>query len=88
MTIEVPQGRWVDLDGPTHYVEWTGPDERTFVLVHGLGGSVLSWLAVGPGLASSGRVLAIDLPGFGRTPRAGRPIGRTFFSWKRIALPS
>jgi pimeloyl-ACP methyl ester carboxylesterase len=43
-----------------------------FVLVHGLGGSLLSWLAVGPGLAEHGRVLALDLPGFGRTPRAGR----------------
>jgi pimeloyl-ACP methyl ester carboxylesterase len=72
MTIEVPQSRWVDLDGPTHYVEWVGPPERTMVLVHGLGGSVLSWLAVGPGLARHGRVLALDLPGFGRTPRAGR----------------
>lgn len=72
MTIDVPQSRWVDLGGPTHYVEWTGPNERTFVLVHGLGGSVLSWLAVGPGLASRGRVLALDLPGFGLTPRAGR----------------
>jgi pimeloyl-ACP methyl ester carboxylesterase len=72
MTIEVPESRWVDLDGPTHYVEWAGPPERTFVLVHGLGGSVLSWLAVGPRLARHGRVLALDLPGFGGSPRAGR----------------
>lgn len=72
MTIEVPDSRWADLDGPTHYVEWDGSGGRTFVLVHGLGGSLLSWLAVGPGLARHGRVLALDLPGFGRTPRAGR----------------
>jgi pimeloyl-ACP methyl ester carboxylesterase len=72
MTIEVPESRWIDLDGPTHYVEWDGPDERTFVLVHGLGGSLLSWLAVGPGLARHGRTLALDLAGFGRTPRSGR----------------
>jgi pimeloyl-ACP methyl ester carboxylesterase len=72
MTIEVPESRWTDLDGPTHYVAWDGPDERTFVLVHGLGGSLLSWLAVAPGLARHGRVLALDLAGFGRTPRAGR----------------
>ncbi len=72
MTIEVPRSQWVDLDGPTHYVEWDGPRERTFVLVHGLGGSLLSWLAVGPGLARHGRVVALDLPGFGRTPRADR----------------
>ena len=45
---------------------------RTFVLVHGLGGSLLSWLAVGRVSRRHGRVLALDLPGFGRTPRAGR----------------
>lgn len=70
--IEVPEGKVVDIDGPVHYVEWEGPPGRTFVLVHGLGGSHLSWLAVAPGLARHGRVLAPDLPGFGRTPRNGR----------------
>ncbi|HSJ51259.1 MAG TPA: alpha/beta fold hydrolase [Actinomycetota bacterium] len=72
MTIQVPHSRWADLDGPTHYVEWSGPHDHTFVLVHGLGGSLLSWLAVAPGLARRGRVVALDLAGFGRTPRAGR----------------
>jgi pimeloyl-ACP methyl ester carboxylesterase len=67
-----PPSRFVDLDGPVHYVEWEGPPERTFVLVHGLGGSLLSWLAVAPGLARHGRVLALDLPGFGHTERNGR----------------
>ena len=72
MQIEVPQSRFADLDGPVHYVEWDGSPGRTLVLVHGLGGSLLSWLAVAPRLAKHGRVLALDLPGFGRTPRAGR----------------
>jgi pimeloyl-ACP methyl ester carboxylesterase len=72
MPIEPPPSRFVDLDGPVHYVEWGGPAGRTFVLVHGLGGSLLSWLAVAPGLARHGRVLALDLPGFGRTERNGR----------------
>jgi pimeloyl-ACP methyl ester carboxylesterase len=72
MRIEVPPSRFADLDGAVHYVEWDGPAERTFVLVHGLGGSLLSWLAVGPGLARHGRVLALDLPGFGRSDRNGR----------------
>lgn len=72
MTIEIPESRWTDLDGPVHYVAWDGPEERTFVLVHGLGGSLLNWLAVGPGLARRGRVFALDLAGFGRTPRVGR----------------
>jgi pimeloyl-ACP methyl ester carboxylesterase len=72
MTIQIPQSRWVDLDGPVHHVGWDGPSGRTFVLVHGLGGSTLSWYAVGPLLATYGRVLALDLVGFGRTPREGR----------------
>jgi len=42
------------------------------VLVHGLGGSAVNWLAVGPGLATRARVLAPDLAGFGRSPLAGR----------------
>jgi pimeloyl-ACP methyl ester carboxylesterase len=42
------------------------------VLVHGLGGSAVNWVAVGPGLATRARVLAPDLAGFGRSPLAGR----------------
>lgn len=67
------ESRTVELDGPVHYAEWEGPSEGpTFVLVHGLGGSHLNWLSVAPGLAQQGRVLALDLAGFGRTPPAGR----------------
>lgn len=61
----------IDLDGPVHYLDFggTGPP---MVLVHGLGGSSLNWLAVAPSLAEHARVVAIDLAGFGRTPPAGR----------------
>lgn len=68
----LPPGRWVDLDGPVHYREWEGPPDRTFVCVHGLGGSHLNWMAVAPALARHGRVQALDLAGFGHTPREGR----------------
>jgi pimeloyl-ACP methyl ester carboxylesterase len=61
----------VDLDGPVHYVDFGGSG-RPIVLVHGLGGSHLNWLAVGKRLAAHGRVLAIDLAGHGRTPSLGR----------------
>ena len=37
----------------------------TMVLVHGLGGSLIDWDAVGPKLARHHRVVALDLPGFG-----------------------
>jgi pimeloyl-ACP methyl ester carboxylesterase len=42
------------------------------VLVHGLGGSHVNWAAVGPLFARTHRVVAVDLPGFGRTPLLGR----------------
>jgi pimeloyl-ACP methyl ester carboxylesterase len=69
----LPKSRWVDVDGPVHYREWTGPEGGpTFVCVHGLGGSHLNWAAVAPGLARHGRVLALDLAGFGLSPPEGR----------------
>jgi pimeloyl-ACP methyl ester carboxylesterase len=75
VTIQLPEARTIDLDGPVAYRQWDGPGETTFVMVHGLGGSQLSWVQVAPGLAGLGRVLALDLPGFGWSPRAGRPTG-------------
>jgi pimeloyl-ACP methyl ester carboxylesterase len=38
------------------------------LLVHGLGGSSVTWVEVMRGLAEQGPVVAVDLPGFGRTP--------------------
>ena len=63
-----------DLAGPVHWVDFGGRDGGpTFVLVHGLGGSHLNWALVAPGLADRGRVVAVDLAGFGLTPAGGRP---------------
>ena len=61
----------IDLDGPLHGVDYGG-DGQLVLLVHGLGGSSINWAEVGEDLTSHGRVLAPDLPGFGRTPPAGR----------------
>jgi pimeloyl-ACP methyl ester carboxylesterase len=72
MPLDLPALATIDVEGPLAFREWAGPEETTFVLLHGLGGSHLSWLQVAPGLAGLGRVLAPDLPGFGRSPRAGR----------------
>lgn len=38
------------------------------LLVHGLGGSSVTWVEVIKGLSQHGPVVAVDLPGFGRTP--------------------
>jgi pimeloyl-ACP methyl ester carboxylesterase len=75
MSSALPEIRTVDIDGPVRYREWEGPDGPTFVCVHGLGGTHLNWMAVAPGLSRHGRVLAMDLAGFGLTPRAGRSAG-------------
>ena len=69
----VPPSRWVDLDGPVHYVDYGGPqDGPLMVCVHGLGGSLVNWAAVAPSLSKTCRVIALDLAGFGRTRSHGR----------------
>lgn len=63
--------RTLDLGGPVHVADFGGSGQPV-VLVHGLGASHTSWMAVAPALAERRRVVAIDLLGFGRTPLAGR----------------
>jgi pimeloyl-ACP methyl ester carboxylesterase len=50
-----------------------GPTARPLVLVHGLGATRRHWESVAPQLAADRRVVAVDLPGFGESPR-----GETF----------
>jgi pimeloyl-ACP methyl ester carboxylesterase len=59
--------RIVDLGVPVHFIEFGGSG-TPMVLVHGLGGSAINWLGVGPSLARRYRVVALDLAGFGETP--------------------
>lgn len=59
--------RVIDLGGPVHFMDFGGGGPA-MVLVHGLGGSAINWLSVGPSLAKRRRVVALDLPGFGKTP--------------------
>jgi pimeloyl-ACP methyl ester carboxylesterase len=73
--MELPEIRTVDLNGPIAYRGWDGPSDTAFVLIHGLGASHLSWVQVGDGLSGLGRVVAVDLPGFGASPLAGRGAG-------------
>lgn len=55
-----------------HYLD-VGTGDRVFILIHGMGGRWQNWLENVPGLAEHGRVLALDLPGFGRSqPSEGR----------------
>lgn len=63
--------RTADAGGPIAYADYGGSGQ-TMVLVHGLGGMHLNWMAVGDQLARGYRVVAPDLIGFGATPPAGR----------------
>jgi pimeloyl-ACP methyl ester carboxylesterase len=64
----------VDLGSRVHYVDFGGArDGPDIVLVHGLGGSHLNWDLLAPLLGMRGRVLAVDLPGFGLSSPTGRP---------------
>ncbi len=55
------------MDGPVHYLDFGGTG-RPLLMVHGLGGSSLNWMAVGPEIAHDYHAIAIDLAGFGQTP--------------------
>lgn len=73
MSRTTPERRTADLGGPFSWVDHGGPqDGQVVVAVHGLGGSHANWHDLAPLLTPSARVLAVDLAGHGRTPRAGR----------------
>jgi len=60
-----------DLDGPVHYLDFGGTG-KPLLMVHGLGGSALNWMAVGPEIAKRYHAVALDLAGFGQTPLFNR----------------
>lgn len=68
-----PHLRRVELPGASvNYVELGEGDP--IVLVHGISGSWQNWLENLPHLARTHRVVALDLPGFGRSPMPSWPI--------------
>ena len=69
--METMETSTLDIDGPINVADFGGSG-NVMLLVHGLGGSHLNWLSVAPQLAAHHRVYALDLPGFGRSPLAGR----------------
>ena len=71
----------VDVDGPLHVRRFGGRlDGVPIVGVHGLDGSAANFVDVGPLLTDLGPVSAPDLPGFGRTPVAGRSRSMSAFA--------
>src|SRR5262249_32269922 len=79
-----------------HYPDYGGPGPQTLVFVHG-GGANAHWFDfVGPALARSCRVLAVDLRGHGDSSWAEPPIYtfeahiqdlRALFQAEQIAAP-
>lgn len=69
--MDTVRSRYVDLDGPVHVAD-LGGEGPPVVCVHGLGGSYANWVGAAPYLRELGNVTALDLPGFGLTPPAGR----------------
>lgn len=66
------EDRRLELTGGGSLRYFTAGEGPAVLLVHGLGGSALNWLAVAPALAARRRVLVPDLPGHGRsTPLPG-----------------
>lgn len=67
------QGEWpirerqVEIAGRRLNFAEIGEGSRAFVLIHGMGGCWQHWRETIPFLAQRGRVLSIDLPGFGRS---------------------
>ncbi|MFN2465199.1 MAG: alpha/beta fold hydrolase [Candidatus Dormibacteria bacterium] len=76
LAVTTPDAPWqsktVDLGTPVHYADFggTGP---VMVLVHGIASSHLNWMGVGPELAERAHVYAVDLPGYGLSPRSSEP---------------
>jgi pimeloyl-ACP methyl ester carboxylesterase len=63
-----------------------GPGTAPLLLVHGLGDEADSWRRVFVALASRRRVIAVDLPGFGRSERPHRAYTLGFFARTLAAL--
>lgn len=65
----------VDVPGPVHVADLGGRHDGPVALcVHGLAGSSAAWRPLADALAPTHRVLAVDLPGHGRSPAAGRTV--------------
>lgn len=68
------------------YVD-VGKGEKTILLVHGLASNAGFWRYVIPELSKNYRVIALDLPGYGKSQKGAYPYGMTFYAdqIKRLA---
>jgi len=70
-TVDPSDGEWTTTEAagiPFASTDWGDPAARPLLLIHGVTASNAIWWRVGPALAATGRrVIAVDLPGHGRT---------------------
>ena len=59
------EAEWLDAGGSLVRAVRAGKGDTTILLIHGFGESLTTWRAVFDPLASTARVIAFDLPGFG-----------------------
>lgn len=87
MTTYIQEARFVEIDGrKICYVdEGTGP---ALLLVHGLGGSICNWAPTIEHFKRTHRVVAIDLPGFGKSQGSASDCGVECFAGAVRALLS
>lgn len=68
------------LDNPfISYID-VGIGEKTIVLVHGLASNAGFWRYTIPELSKKYRVIAIDLPGYGKSQKGAYPYGMSFYA--------
>jgi len=75
-----PYARFIGLPTLTcHYFEAGAQHRRTLILIHGLQDEADTWRHVFEPLAQTRRVIALDLPGFGRSDKPRRPYDVLFY---------
>jgi pimeloyl-ACP methyl ester carboxylesterase len=67
-----PNGNFIDIEGDNLYYVHAAGDGDTVILLHGFGGSTVSWVETIPALADAGYdVYAVDQLGFGLSDKGG-----------------
>jgi pimeloyl-ACP methyl ester carboxylesterase len=82
MDIEYPfETHWVDLPGGERiaYID-QGQGEQTIILIHGLGSYLPAWKKNVPELSKNYRVIAIDLPGYGKSDKLPHSGQMTYYA--------
>ncbi|MEM6290949.1 MAG: alpha/beta fold hydrolase [Myxococcota bacterium] len=71
---------WTDVQGMRVAYADLGEGDTPLVLVHGLGGYIPTWMKNFGPLAARHRVIALDLPGFGKSDKPRAAYSMTFFA--------